>query len=65
MEIIDRNMDALVRLEPEESVTVIVNNLYIHIKRNDEGVSVDYYPLHAPDDVEPFKEDQVWYEELK
>ena len=54
-----------VRLPQEgDSVSVVVgDSLFLIIKHNDVGVSVDYYSGVEPD--EPFKSDQIWFDDLK
>jgi Zn ribbon nucleic-acid-binding protein len=46
----------------EHAVEIIANNLMIMVKNNDVGVSVDYYSREP--DQEPFRADQVWFEDV-
>ena len=46
----------------EHAVEIIANNLMIMVKHNDVGVSVDYYSREP--DQEPFRADQVWFEDV-
>jgi len=46
----------------EHAVEIIANNLMIMVKHNDVGVSVDYYSREP--DQEPFRCDQVWFEDV-
>ncbi len=46
----------------EHAVEIIADNLMIMVKHNDVGVSVDYYSREP--DQEPFRADQVWFEDV-
>jgi hypothetical protein len=58
-------MVTFVKLNEEDDTASIVvgNDLFLIIKRNDTGISVDYYSGVEPD--EPFKSDQIWFDDLK
>ena len=46
-----------------DSVSVVVgDSLFLIIKHNDVGISVDYYSSTTAD--EPFKSDQIWFDDL-
>jgi hypothetical protein len=49
--------------EEDDSISVVVEDrMFMVIKRNDTGISIDYYNYV---DDEPFKSDQIWFDDLK
>jgi hypothetical protein len=52
--------------ETDDSVSVTVGDkMFIIIKRNDTGISIDYYNyIHSDEPLEPFKSDQIWFDDL-
>ena len=58
-------MVTFVKLNEEgDSASIVVgNDLFLIIRHNDVGISVDYYSGEEPD--EPFKSDQIWFDDLK
>jgi hypothetical protein len=49
--------------EEDDSASIVVGDkMFMIIKHNDTGISVDYYNFA---DDEPFKSDQIWFDDLK
>lgn len=53
--------------EHGDSASVMINDkMFLIIKLNDVGISVDYYSLaKLKDPAEPFKSDQIWFDDLE
>lgn len=61
-------MVTFVKLNQEDdTVSVVVGNeMYLIIKRNDMGISIDYYNTTlSTEPDEPFKSDQIWFDDLE
>lgn len=56
-------MVTFVKLNQEDdSATVVVGDkMYMIIKRNDVGISIDYYNYA---EEAPFKSDQIWFDDI-
>lgn len=49
--------------EEDDSASVVVGDkMFMVIKHNDTGISIDYY--NFVDDA-PFKSDQIWFDDVK
>jgi hypothetical protein len=54
--------DAEIITQFGDSINLVIGNCKVMIMHNDSGFTVDYY---KDDEDEPFKEDQIWFDELK
>lgn len=55
--------DAEIITQFGDSINLVIGNCKVRIMHNDGGFTVDYY---TEDELEePFKEDQIWFDELK
>ena len=55
--------DAEIVTQFGDTILISIGNCKVRIMHNDAGFTVDYY---TEDELEePFKEDQIWFDELK
>lgn len=50
--------------ENDSASIVVGDKMYVIIKHNDVGISVDYYKFAEEDLDQPFKSDQIWFDDL-
>lgn len=57
-------MVTFVKLNEEDDIATVVvgDKMHLIIKRNDVGISIDYYNFV---DDQPFKSDQIWFDDLE
>ena len=57
-------MVQFVKLTNEDDAVsvIVVDEMHLVIKRNDVGVSIDYYTFMSD---QPFKSEQIWFDDLE